>query len=162
MTEFWLDTNVFIGAARGPYGFDIAPGFWVFLDEMVGQRRIASPQMVYRELTAGEDQLATWVKDRRTSGLFIEPDATVQVRFGEIATYVYNQYDAVNAGRFLEVADPWLIAHASVQGGTVVTLETLVPPNAKKVKIPNVCNQFAVRWTNTYQMLRDLGASLGG
>ncbi len=31
LTQFVLDTNVFIGAYRGYYAFDIAPGFWIKL-----------------------------------------------------------------------------------------------------------------------------------
>jgi len=43
------------------------------------------------------------------------------------------------------VADPFVIAAASVRNGRVVTEETR-RPNAGK--IPNVCEHFAIPWTN--------------
>ena len=52
-----------------------------------------------------------------------------------------------------------MIAQAVADGSAVVTLETEVPANSQKVKIPNVCNQFNARHINTYQMLRELGVS---
>ena len=63
--------------------------------------------------------------------------------------------------RFLDRADPWVIAHAGVDGGTVVTSEVRVPENSGKVKIPNVCDQLQVpvRSINVYQMLRELGVA---
>ena len=33
MQRFCLDSNVFIQAKNGPYGFDIVPAFWEFLDK---------------------------------------------------------------------------------------------------------------------------------
>ena len=161
LPEFWLDSSIFIEAAKGPYGFDIAPGFWTSLDQMVEEGRIASSLEVYRELTVGEDDLEEWARHRRSSGLFLEPDAAVQDRFRAVAEYVNNHYAANQASTFLDAADPWMIAHAAAYGGTVVTLETRVPDNSQKAKIPNVCDQFNVRSINTYQMLRELGAVLG-
>ena len=161
MADYWLDSNVFIEANKGPYGFDIAPGFWTFLDEMVNTGRVCSSIMVYYELTAGDDDVANWAKDRRSSGLFMEPDAAVQDRFRAIADYVNGRYPTHESRRFLSKADPWIIAHAAAEGGTVATLETRVPDNSQKAKIPNVGDQFNVVSRNTYQMLRQLGAALG-
>lgn len=163
MTEYWLDTNVFIQARNGPYGFDIAPGFWVALDQMSASGQLASSIMVYNELVDEvEDDLANWAKLRRSSGLFIQPSPRVQAMFSDIATYVHDNsnYTPNQVSRFLNKADPWLIAHAAVASGTVVTMETRVPASSTRVKIPNVCDEFGVRPINTYQMLRELGISL--
>ena len=59
-------------------------------------------------------------------------------------------------------ADPWVIAHAISQGGTVVTLEEKVMDTSQQVKIPNVCSHFKVTCINTYQMLRELGVAWNG
>ena len=162
MADYWLDSNVFIEANKGPYGFDIAPGFWTLLDEMFNAGRICSSITVYRELPAKNDDVARWAKERRSSGLFPEPGPAVQDRFRAIAAYVSNRYPANQSNRFLSGADPWVIAHAAADGGVVVTMETRVPDNSQKAKIPNVGDQFNVRSINTYQMLRELGATLGG
>ena len=42
MPEYWLDSNIFIEGKKGPYGFDIAPRFWVLIDELVAGSRYVS------------------------------------------------------------------------------------------------------------------------
>jgi len=59
---------------------------------------------------------------------------------------------------FLDGADPWIIAQAKVRGDVVVTHEKLVNDESTKVKIPNICVQFGVKYVDTYKMLRELGA----
>ena len=158
MPEYWLDSNIFIEGKKGPYGFDIAPRFWDLMDEMVAEGRISCPTRVYDELLNGQDDLAAWAQERRESGLFVEPEASVQAAFGQVAEYVQASYPNTNATqRFLDRADPWVISHAVVEGSAVVTMEIAVQPNVQKVKIPNVCSHFNVPCVNTYQMLRELG-----
>ena len=160
MTDYWLDTNVFVQGSRGPYGFDIAPTFWELLDDLVADGRIASPVRVYDELFDGHDELVAWARTRRASGLFVEPDVAVQVSFREVVEYVKTRYRPIReTHRFLDKADPWVIAHAHAKGGKVVTLEQQVPNISRIVKIPNVCEHFRVESINTYRMLRELGVS---
>ena len=160
MPEYWLDSNVFIEGRKGPYGFDIAPRFWSVIDEMAAVGRVSSSTLVYDELTDVQDELADWARERRTSGIFVEPDTLAQAAFQQIVDYVNNHYTNVSqVARFLAKADPWVIAQASADGGAVVTLEIVVPADSQKVKIPNVCGHFHVPCVNTYQMLRDLGVS---
>ena len=160
MPDYWLDSNVFIEGKKGPYGFDIAPRFWSLLDDLTDNERIACPWRVWGELVEGQDDLAGWAQDRRRSGLFVQPSPTVQEAFRQVVAYATEQYPDNHARRrFLDRADPWVIAHAVAQGGTVVSLEGRDPPNSQKVKIPNVCDGFGVRCVNTYEMLRELGVS---
>ena len=160
MPDHWLDSNFFIEGKKGPYGFDIAPRFWAIIDELMGNGRISCPIRVYDELLEGQDDLAAWAQARRTSGLFVEPDIPVQEAFREVIGYVMQRYpDNQARRRFLDRADPWVIAHAIAQGGTVVSLEGRDPDVSRQVKIPNVCDHFNVPCVNTYQMLRELGVS---
>jgi uncharacterized protein DUF4411 len=161
MPQYWLDSNVFIEAKDGPYSFDILPDFWVWLVQQAAAGIICSSSMVCAELLEGDDELAAWVRDRRDSGLFVLPDQNVQTRFTEIADYVKGRYDDANSALFLERADPWVIAHAAVDGGMVITHESLVPETSRKAKIPNVCIHFNVKWANTYGMLRELKPRFG-
>ena len=118
--------------------------------------------LVYDELVVGvQDDLALWIRERRRSGLVVEPDAEVQAALREIANYVNGNFPASRAASFLGGADPWVIAHALATSGVVVTQEARVPLNSTKVKIPNVCTVFSVESMNTYRMLRELGVSLG-
>ncbi len=162
MVEYWLDSNVFIEGKKGPYSFDIAPRFWALIDELIDDRRISCPIRVYDELLEGQDDLSDWARARRPSGLFLEPTPAVQHAFTIIIAYVMDTYpDNQARRRFLNRADPWVIAQAFVLGGSVVTLESRVSNNSQQVRIPNVSQHFNVAGVNTYQMLRELGASWG-
>ncbi len=159
MPDFWLDTDSFITPKNGPYGFDIAPGFWTFLEEKADEGVIASSRLVYEELHNGaEDELRQWAEARRDSDLFIEPDAQVQAALQEIADYVNVRYPLHQAAGFLDGADPWIIAHAKAHGGRVVTFEVRAP-HSNKPKIPDVCDRFGLLTLKIYEVLRELGAS---
>jgi hypothetical protein len=156
MTRYCLDANIFIQSKNGPYGFDIVPRFWAWIDEMCSQSIVYSSIMVYNELVEGTDQLSVWVKDRRAR--FVEPSQEVQSMLSDIAGYVLSSYEPHQAEAFLGGADPWVIAQGKTDGSTVVTHEALASPSSKKVKIPNVCAHFGVLYVNLYDMMRTLGA----
>ncbi len=158
-----MDTDSFIRAKNEAYGFDIAPGFWKVIDQKVIEGIIASSTLVYHELVdEGTDDLAEWARQRETSGLFIEPNEAVQVQFKLIADYVNGHYKPHKAQDFLAHADPWIIAHAKVGGGKVVTFECRADPNSSspKVKIPDVRDYFDVDCIDLWKLLRKLHVSL--
>jgi len=155
---YCLDTSIFIQANNGGYAMDIVPAFWKWLDKEFAVGRITSCRTVYDEIAPGNDDLAQWVKARRNTPVFEPPDAKVQAEYPNIATYVTGKYAAHQSSLFLKGADAWVIARSKVYGMTVVTAEQLVDGTSKKAKIPNVCKQFGVKYTDTYDMLRALGA----
>ena len=160
MSDFWLDADSLIRPKNGPYGFDIAPGFWSFLEHKATEGIIASSITVYGELMEHEeDDLQKWAQQQKKVGFFVDPDPLVQTAFRKVAEYVNRTYPQYQASEFLNDADPWIIAHAIAYGGRVVTFETAAP-SAKKPKIPDVANQFEVKCLNIYQMARELGMSL--
>lgn len=161
MPNFWLDTDSLIRAKNGPYGFDIAPGFWTFLEQKASEGIIASSVTVYGELEDGaEDDLLQWAKQQKDVGFFVDADLLVQTAFRQIADYVNNTYPQYQASEFLNGADPWIIAHAKAYGGKIVTFEKGAP-NSKKPKIPDICQQFVMEdCLNLYEMARELGMSL--
>lgn len=160
---YWLDTSVYITAKQGPYRFNVFGVFWAFLSEQLDAGTIRSPKLVYQEIVSNEqshDDLAIWAKSRRGNGLCVSPSAKVQDALRKIGDYVASKprYPQPQKARFLSGADPWLIAHALVDGGVVVTLETDLKPESQKVRIPDVCTHFGVRCINTSDMLEELGA----
>jgi hypothetical protein len=158
---YWLDCNVFVQAKNGPYGFDIAPGFWRWLERQAKDGIVRSPINVYTELQVGSDPLSRWMRNvKKSTKLFVSPDRTVQTRFGEVAVFVQRTYNAAHAASFLAGADPWVIAHAMDDSGTVVTHETLGPAGCKQVKIPNVCDSLRVNCLGAYDAFRKLGLRL--
>tara|TARA_Y100000310_G_scaffold215357_1_gene216305 strand:+ start:31 stop:288 length:258 start_codon:yes stop_codon:yes gene_type:complete len=80
-------------------------------------------------------------------------------RSGQIGTYVESnaQYAPWHIHDFLDSAAPWLIAHAKILGGRVVTFETSAP-NSKKVKIPDIAEKFGVNCISLWGMLNELKA----
>lgn len=161
MPNFWLDSDGLIRAKNGPYGFDIAPGFWTFLEQKASEGVIASSVTVYDEFEDGaEDDLLQWAKKQKDVGFFVDADPLVQTAFRQIADYVNNRYPQHQASEFLNGADPWIIAHAKAYGGRVVTFEKGAP-NSQKPKIPDICHHFEMEeCLNLYEMVRDLGMSL--
>lgn len=84
----WLDTNVFIDAKTGLYGFDLVPRFWKWLEDQMKGGKICSSQMIYDEICSLEslqDELYKWTKQRRESGYWITPDKDVQAEYTKIA-----------------------------------------------------------------------------
>jgi predicted nucleic acid-binding protein len=160
MSRFCLDSNVLIQAKNGPYPFEIFPAFWSWLGGQMDSGSVYSSAFVYEELIYYDDALSAWIKARRDC--FVEPDETIQEKYAEVVNRV-QQSDCASANieKFLQGADPWVIAHALVSGDTLVTHEKRAGAGSKKVKIPNVCDEFGgVDCIDTYQLLKRLEARL--
>ncbi len=160
--QYWLDSNVFIEAKRRYYRFKVVPAFWNWLDEAAENGSIVSSTEVFDELKGQGDDLSDWVADRKESALFVPPSDHAQDIYADITEFVVRNYEAAFATDFLDRADPWLIAQAKAAEAddVVVTQEVWAPPDAKKVKIPNICDQFGVPYRNTFEAMEDLGAVL--
>lgn len=156
--SFLVDTNIFVDAHRRYYGFDIVPSFWKFLDQQFASYALVSIKPVLEELKAGNDALADWAKNRPLFFKEID-DATIQAMV-QIADWVEGQsYTQSAVDEFLSVADFYLVAFAAAHGHTVVTHEQPSPGAKKRVLIPNVCDAFGIRFVDTFQIIRTLGAS---
>ena len=69
MPDYWLDSDSLIQTKNGPYGFDIAPSFWSFIEQKMNEGVISSSVMVYGELENGdEDDLLLWAKQQKENG----------------------------------------------------------------------------------------------
>lgn len=168
--EYCLDTSVYIQAHRTYYAFDLAPGFWIALKQHAENKILTSPISVYTELISGNDDLAIWAKDNKKV-LFVEPDDPVIEALRQIANFCNSRYeDAHWVREFLSGADPWVIAQAKAHSLTVVTMEgnkgsEEVNPNSKrfrgKLKIPNLCAHFGVKFISTFELVRTLKIGLG-
>lgn len=150
-----LDSNVFIEAKNRYYAFDICPGFWSWMDSVCGNG-IGSIRNVRDELSAGQDDLAAWAKDRHDASWFMKvDDSDTQNAYAEIAGKLSEgHYTPQAMSKFLGDADSWLIAKAKALGATVVTHELPNPASKKRVLMPDVCNWFDVPFQNTFEALR--------
>lgn len=153
-----LDANVFMQAARQYYAFDLAPGFWEALVQQAIQGRIRSIDRVKRELEKGKDPLADWARADFADAFVSTATDYVTAQYREVMRWVAAQdqfHDSAKA-EFADGADGWLVAYAKTEGAVIVTQEQLRPEIKRRVPVPNVCNQFGVRWTDTFEMLRTL------
>jgi hypothetical protein len=164
--RFWLDADVLIQSKNGLYSFEIAPPFWSFLDEQAEIGTIRSSTKIYDEIVKREDKgdkLSLWVKHRRTSGMFVEPQRSVQDVYRQIADYTIEKYSKrqPKVAEFLSGGDGWIIAHAKTDKGTVVSHESRVDKSSMTPKIPNVCTAFDVPCIGLAALLTTLGFRFG-
>jgi len=155
----WLDSNVLMEAHRRYYSFDIAPGFWSALITHTDAGALRSPLNVLKEIQESNDALKHWAQGEGRK-LFVQAKKAEQQAVGQISQYVLENYLLAQAQEFLAKADPWVIGHALVNRGIVITQERKVPPASKKVKIPNVCDHFGIEWFDTFDLLKKLNVKL--
>jgi hypothetical protein len=139
----------------------MAESFWHWVADQIQAGQIVCPKRVYTEVAENEDHqdaLAKWVKNRKDRGLCIMPSRRVQSLVGQIESFVFSSYSGPEAYDFSKGGDPWVIAHAWSDAGTVVTKESVRHPQAKKVRIPDVCEHFGVSCIDTLEMLKRLKA----
>ena len=155
----WLDSDTLIQPSRTYYSFALVPSFWSYLDRKVQEQVFAAPERVFGELKEVDDDLNAWATNVQES-FFRQPSEEVQRVFGQIADSVKadHRFAQHHVARFLAKADAWLIAHAAVEGGHVVTFEKRESQSTKP-KIPDVADHYGVKCINLFELLTELGAS---
>lgn len=120
---------------------EIFPTLWDKLDTLVQSNLLISTREVFKELEQGvpDQHVNDWLKERKE--LFKTP-STEELAFVQKIFKVKHFQQLIGEQQRLKgtpVADPFLIALASVQNATIVTEE-----KGKKnaAKIPNVCEHF--------------------
>jgi len=156
--RFLLDANTYIEAKNQYYAMDICPAYWDWLDQQFALGELASIEMVGMELKAGNDELADWAKDRPHHFIPNDDEPTQQVFTNIVQSLIAGDYNAGSRDNFIAKADPWIIAKASVLGAAVVSHESRLETTTKKVKVPNVCDEFGVTCISTFELLRTLQA----
>jgi hypothetical protein len=154
---FLLDTNVFINAKNDYYAFDVAPGFWDWLDQENVARRVFSIEKVGQELADWGDELTEWSRTR-VGRFFLVPDDDVVQSLQLTSAWAFGAgYEPAAVNAFLADADYYLVAHAHALDYTVVTHEK-ASDTVKKIKIPNACAGMNVECITIFQLLKALGA----
>ncbi|RAV31947.1 DUF4411 family protein [Corynebacterium heidelbergense] len=157
---YLLDANELIQAAREYYAFDIAPGFWEWLDSCMACGEIGSIEAVRKELLAGNDQLSIWAKQRPNYFLGIDSDTVA--KFAPLTQWAASQdFTPTALNKFAgDAADYLLVAYAAAHDHTVVTKEKPDPHSKKRVKIPDACAAMGVATANLYDVMRATKAKL--
>jgi len=159
---FIIDTNVFIQAHRTTYPLDIVPGFWEKIIDLANRDKIVSIDQVKNEIYKNDDELKTWCKAKLPEK-FWQNSAIASSFYAEIAVWAAGQTERYSPGainEFLdaEVADAFVVAFSLMSRNTnfVVTYE--VESNKKsRIKIPDVCKAFQIKYINPIGMFRMIG-----
>ncbi|WP_182347796.1 DUF4411 family protein [Tomitella gaofuii] len=151
---YLLDANIFIDAKNRYYGFDVAPGFWTWLDYAHAAGLVCSIDAVRAELLKGGDELAQWAQDH--GPFFEEIGQPTTAYFAPLSSWAQSQnFTAAAIAEFTgRNADYLLIAYAKAHACTVVTLEQASPSARKRVKIPDACAVLDVPVVDPFNMLR--------
>lgn len=155
-----VDAYVLIEAKNRYHAFDIAPGFWAWLEQGHRTGKLISIDALRDELMQGDDELAEWARGRRDFYLPID-QLTVQ-RFRPLSDWARHQnYRQSALNEFSsDRADFLLIAHAIGHGDTVITNEQPSPQAQKRVKIPDACAGMGEATADIFTVLRETGAAL--
>lgn len=157
---YLVDANILIDAKNRYYAFDIAPGFWAWLEQGCHAGELISIDAVRDELLSGEDELADWARDHR--GFFLPIDQLTAQNFAPLSAWAASQnyrQDALNAFSS-DQADFLLIAHAAGHSDSVVTNEQPSPHSRRSVKIPDACVAMGVETVDIFTVMRRTGAQL--
>ncbi|SDS14170.1 protein of unknown function [Maribacter dokdonensis] len=166
MNKYILDSNFFIQAHRSIYPLDVVQSFWLKIKSLSQAGIITSIDKVKKEIfdnSSHEDELKLWCDSNLSNEFFINTD-TVLENYISIVNWtnsMSHHYTSNAIQEFLEtdLADPWLIAFAMSNNWTIVTYEKSQPERKNRIKIPEVCNHFNIRYINTMQMFRELKES---
>lgn len=136
------------------YAFDIAPGFWAWLDRAHQESIVCSVEAVGAELRDGTDELSRWARDNPD---FFRPiDQATADEFAPLSAWAASgRFTPEAQSRFTgDHADYLLVAYARAHAFTVVTQELASPQATTKIKIPDACAAMGVVSIGTFEMLR--------
>lgn len=163
MSKFIVDSNFFIEAHRSIYPLDVVQSFWTKIKSLADNGIILSVDKVKREIydnSSHEDELKIWCETNLPNDFFVNTDSVLQnyITIVDWTNSMSHHYKNRAIQEFLEtdLADPWLVTFAMSNNWTIVTYEKSEPNRQNRIKIPEVCNQFNVRYINTIEMLREL------
>lgn len=162
MKKYLLDSNVFIQAHRHSYPFDVFPSFWNKLLDLSNRELICSIDKVKKELCdiPTPDELAVWCIDEMNTEFFVNTSYCVD-KYAELALWVglNIQFHQNAKDDFLatDLADSWLIAYAMKHDCIIVTHEISEPNRRNRIKIPEPCAHFGIKYITPIQMFRELG-----
>lgn len=158
--KFLLDSNVFIQAKNLHYRFDFCEAFWHWIEEGYANNILFSIDKVFQELKKGskEDKVTLWAL--KMPPHFFLPDLTdagAMKAYAEIIQWVYSskQYTDPAKKEFAanDNADAFLLAVAQNSGYTIVSHEKYNKERKNKVPIPNVAQEFDIRYLDIFDLL---------
>ncbi|MDR1747426.1 MAG: DUF4411 family protein [Spirochaetaceae bacterium] len=150
--KYIFDNNTLTGIFRHYYR-DSFPSFWSRFDNMAAEGSIFSVREVHNEIKNYDrkDDLAFWAK--ANPNFFHDPTPEELQFINQIYSVPHftnnmSQKKLLLGGPF---ADPFIIAKAHVEHGTVVTQEQY---KLNAARIPNICEHFHIPCINLQMFLK--------
>lgn len=169
MPVYVLDSNFFIQAHRDSYPIDVALTFWQKVKQLAHSGKIISIDKVKHELYAHpsdpekQDLLEQWCHANLPADFFKDTSSHIPSyqTVVEWAVAKTSHYLPNALSEFLDAdeADAFLVAFALSDLGncTIVTHEKSDPLNKRRIKIPEPCKHFNIRFINSVALFRELG-----
>jgi len=145
--RYSIDTSSILHAWRRAYPPEAFPSFWDKIVGLIDNGDLRASQAILMDLERKDDEVLKWGKDH--SDLFVPIDDEIQWVVREI---VGEFPDLVDSARMRSQADPFIIALATIEKCTVVTNE-IPSGNARKPKIPDVCNALRIPFISILQLI---------
>jgi len=163
MQIYLVDSNFFIQAHRATYPLDIAIGFWCKVNKLANSGVIFSIDKVKNELYNKNDELESWCNSNLPASFFKDSSEKIQ-EYSQITGWAVSKaahYLPYALSEFLDAdeADAFIVAYAlsDKDNITIVTQEVSQPSRKNRIKIPEPCNEFKIKYINTIEMFRHLG-----
>lgn len=149
-----FDSGAFINGRRDIFVLPTFAAVWDSIAAMIGAGQVRAVDEVKREVSRHDDETAQWVKRQR--GLFVPLTPDVQRATSQVLA---KHPRLISLGSNKSSADPFVIALALANDGTVVTQET--PSNKlHKPRIPDVCIDLGIPWQTLPQFVNEQGWTL--
>jgi len=146
---YTLDTSAVLDGWRRYYPPDVFPPLWQRLEELIQSGALRSPDEVREELKKKDDEVWRWARDQ--VGLFDPLTEEIQP---QTATILAELSKLVDTRRGRGQADPFVIAHARLNGHKVITGERR--PGAKgRPTIPWVCRHYDIDYLDLLGLMRE-------
>ena len=160
---YLIDTNILIYANKVTNPLDIHPTYWAKMKEILERDDVFSIDKVKDEIYYYEDDLFTWCKENIDQNFWLKTSHALP-EYAELQNWVQTRnYNETALIEFADIknADPFILAYSlntirKNQNITIVTLEVSSPDSKKKVKLPDVCIHFGVRFINNNEFFREI------
>lgn len=168
---FLIDSNILITPQAQYYPFDLAPNFWAQMAEKIKDGSIVILDMVQDEILVSKekDALAKWFDNLEIGNFVDHKQPAILNKYSEVLQSIQDnpcyKEKALRVWSQEKVADPWLIATASVFSFTIISIEKRANKLSQhdpsgNPKIPNVASDFNVPVEDLFYMMRKLQIKL--